>query len=156
MNAPGEKMGASSEITVRQMAAADITAAQSILKQSPQASMWSQETLLEIAIQRDALVAELDGSIAGILFGRVAADEYEILNLAVAQSFRRRGVATRLLWAALDNAYSEGARQFYLEVRASNEGAIAFYSQLGFHVCGRRTDYYSDPVEDAVLLNFHK
>src|SRR5271166_665677 len=121
MQTRGEKMGASSQIIVRPMAAADVIAAQSILKESPQASMWSEASLLERAAQRSAWVAEVDGCVAGILFGRVAADEYEILNLAVGESYRRRGVATRLLRAALKRAHSEGARESYLEVRASNE-----------------------------------
>ena len=156
MQAPGEKIRTSSDILVRLMSAADVSVTLSILKESPQASIWSKESILEPATQSSAWVAEQGGRVAGVLFGRVAADEYEILNLAVGQSFRRRGVATRLLRAAIEKAQAEGARQFYLEVRASNEGAIAFYSKLGFQICGRRANYYSDPVEDAVLLNFHK
>jgi len=158
MQAPGEKIGASSTsaILVRPMASSDAAAAQSILNESPQASMWSKESLVQWATNRSAWVAELDGSIAGILFGRVAADEYEIINLAVGKSSRRKGVATNLLCAAIEKARSEGAREFYLEVRASNEAAKSFYTRMGFRVCGRRSNYYSDPVEDAVVLNFHK
>jgi ribosomal-protein-alanine N-acetyltransferase len=80
---------------------------------------------LESASQGIAWAAELDGCVAGILIGRVAADEFEILNLAVRQACRRRGVATQLVRAALDYARTAGATQTYLEVRASNEAAIA-------------------------------
>jgi ribosomal-protein-alanine N-acetyltransferase len=97
----------------------------------------------------------MDGRLAGILIGRRAADEFEILNLAVGREFRRRGVATQLVRAALEFAEAAGARQTYLEVRAFNEGGIEFYTRLGFQKCGRRTNYYRDPVEDAVLLVFH-
>ncbi len=90
MHAHGEKIGPSPKVTVRPMLASDVSAAQSILKESPQASMWSKESLLEWAMQRSAWVAELDGCVAGILFGRVVADECEILNLAVGESSRRR------------------------------------------------------------------
>jgi ribosomal-protein-alanine N-acetyltransferase len=97
-------------------------------------------------------VAELGGSFAGILIGRVAADEFEVLNLAVAKARRRRGVATQLVEVALEDARIAGARQTYLEVRASNKGGIALYERLGFRVCGRRPNYYRDPIEDAILL----
>ena len=155
MNIPGQETGPSSDIHVRPMAASDVPAVQSILDESPQASMWSSESLLEWASHRSAWVAELDGRFAGILFGRVAADEFEIVNLAVGKASRRKGVATNLLRTAFEKARSEGAREFYLEVRASNEAAISFYMRMGFRDCGRRTNYYSNPVEDAVILNFH-
>lgn len=100
-------------------------------------------------------MAELDGSLAGILTGRVAADEFEILNLAVGRAWRRRGAATELVTEALARARSAGAKQVYLEVRASNDGALRLYFQMGFRECGRRAGYYRDPVEDAVLLVFH-
>jgi [ribosomal protein S18]-alanine N-acetyltransferase len=156
MYAPGEKIGDSSAVTVRRMSTSDASAAHSILKESPEASIWSREVLVESASGGVAWSAELDGRVAGILIGRVAADEFEILNLAVGKSCRRRGVATQLVGAALEYARSAGARQSYLEVRASNEGGIAFYMRLGFRLCGRRPNYYREPEEEAVLLVLHK
>jgi ribosomal-protein-alanine acetyltransferase len=156
MHAPGEKIGIPSAITVRRLCAPDASAALSILKESPEASIWSRESLLESASQGIAWTAELDARIAGVLVGRVVADEFEILNLAVAKSFRRRGVATKLVSAALEHARVAGARQAYLEVRASNEGGISLYGQMGFLICGRRQKYYRNPEEDAVLLVWHK
>ena len=117
--------------------------------------MWSRESLLESAAHCTAWAAELDGRVAGILIGQVAANELEILNLAVAKAHRRRGIATQLLTAALESARAAGARESYLEVRASNEAGIAFYSRMGFRVSGHRPNYYRDPVEDAVLLALH-
>jgi ribosomal-protein-alanine N-acetyltransferase len=138
------------------MSPPDASAGLSILEESPEASIWSRESLLESATQGIGWAAELDGGVAGILVGRVAADEFEILNLAVGKSFRRRGVATQLVSAALGYARTAGARQAYLEVRASNEGGIAFYTGMGFRVCGRRPSYYRNPAEDGVLLVLHK
>lgn len=152
MHAPGEKIGNSATITVRRMSPLDISAALSILGESPETSIWSRENLLEAASHGTAWTAERDGCIAGILIGRVAADEFEILNLAVGKACRRRGVATQLASAALEYARIAGARQTYLEVRASNEGGIALYTRMGFRVCGRRPNYYHNPSEDAVLL----
>jgi len=149
------KIHATARVSVRLMHASDISAARSILKESPEASMWSRESLMESASRGIALVAELDGSIAGILVGRAAADEFEILNLAVGKAWRRRGAASRLVADAVTRAQSEGATQVHLEVRASNAGAIALYEKMGFRICGRRPNYYREPVEDAVLLVFH-
>ena len=156
MHSPGEKISSSPGVTVRRMTASDVSAALSILEESPEASIWSRESLLESASQGIAWAAELDGGIAGILIGRVAADEFEILNLAVGKARRRRGLATQLVSAAVEYARMAGARQSYLEVRASNEGGIALYTRLGFHIWGRRPNYYRNPPEDAVLLALHK
>lgn len=156
MYSPGEKIGNSSAIAVRRMSASDASAAISILKESPEASIWPRDSLLESVSQGVAWAAELDGRVEGILIGRVAADEFEILNLAVRKTCRRRGIATHLVSFALEYARSAGARQTYLEVRASNKGGIAFYARLGFRVCGRRPSYYHNPTEDAVVLVLHK
>jgi [ribosomal protein S18]-alanine N-acetyltransferase len=156
MPAPKEKVGTPPALVVRQMTASDASAAQSILMESPEAMMWSTESLLHSVSQGIAWAAELNGGIAGILIGRVAADEFEILNLAVGKACRRRGIATQLVSIALEFARRAGAPRTYLEVRASNEGGIAFYTHMGFRECGRRATYYRDPREDAVLLVLHK
>jgi ribosomal-protein-alanine N-acetyltransferase len=156
MTTSAENIGDSSTINVRRMLASDVPSMLSLLKESPEASIWSEGSLLESVSRGLAWAAELNGRMAGILIGRVAADEFEILNLAVGKECRRRGVATELVGAAIEYACLGGVRQSYLEVRASNEGAIALYARLGFHVCGRRPNYYSHPAEDAVLLVLHK
>jgi len=156
MGAPGEKIGSSSAVIVRRMSASDVSAALSILKESPEASIWSRESLLESVSQGIAWAAELGGCFAGILIGRAVADEFEILNLAVGKACRRGGVATQLVSAALKYARSVGSRQSYLEVRESNEGGIAFYKRMGYRICGRRPNYYREPAEDAVLLVLHE
>ncbi len=155
MPAPGEKIGDSPAVTVRRMTASDASAGHLILKESPEASIWSRESLLESVSHGIAWAAELNGRVAGILIGRLASDEFEILNLAVGKAFRRRGIASQLVNSALEHARAAGARRTYLEVRASNEGGIAFYMRVGFGECGRRPNYYRDPIEDAVLLVSH-
>jgi [ribosomal protein S18]-alanine N-acetyltransferase len=140
------------ELTIVPMSAADVSGVQAILKESPEASMWSEESLLESVATGVAWVARMKGTVAGILIGRGAADEFEILNMAVGKMWRRRKVATRLVDAALGRARSEGARKTYLEVRASNEGGISFYKRIGFLETGCRPEYYARPKEDAVLL----
>jgi ribosomal-protein-alanine acetyltransferase len=156
MAATGKNVGNSPGVTIRRMSARDAPAAHSILKESPEASIWSKESLQESVSQGIAWAAELDGRVAGILIGRAAADEFEILNLAVGKECRRQGIATQLVNSALECARKAGARRTYLEVRASNEGAIAFYERMGFLAWGRRPNYYRGPAEDAVLLVLHK
>jgi ribosomal-protein-alanine N-acetyltransferase len=140
------------ELTIAPMSVPDVSAVHAILKQSPEASMWSEASLLESTSMGTAWVARMNGTVAGILIGRGAADEFEILNMAVGIMWRRRKVATRLVEAALERARFAGARKAYLEVRASNEGGISFYKRMGFQETGRRPDYYARPREDAVLL----
>jgi ribosomal-protein-alanine N-acetyltransferase len=101
-------------------------------------------------------IAEHEGRVIGFLMGRAAADEFEILNLAVTQACRRRGVATGLLQTMAAWARTAGTKRAYLEVRASNEGALALYMHHGFTACGRRTAYYQNPREDAILLSWDK
>ena len=98
------------------------------------------------------LVAAAEREIAGYVVARCAADEGEILNLAVAPAFRRRGVGCALGQAILELLGSRGVAHAYLEVRASNAAARALYERLGFREVGRRTNYYRRPVEDAILL----
>jgi ribosomal-protein-alanine N-acetyltransferase len=143
-------------IVVRRFSASDVPGGVATLKESPEASMWSEDSLSETVAQGIAWVAELGGRVAGILVGRIAADEFEILNMAVARDFRRRGVATQLVRVAIHEAEIAGVARTYLEVRASNQGGIAFYTRFGFRACGRRPGYYRDHAEDAVVMVLHK
>src|SRR5262249_8870138 len=79
-------------------------------------------------------------------------DELHINNLAVAPSARRHGVASALLRYVLREGMQLGAARATLEVRRSNEAARALYERFGFAVAGVRHGYYSNPVEDAVVL----
>ena len=98
------------------------------------------------------LVAETDAGVVGYAIGRVAADEGEILNVAVQPEWRRRGIARRLVEGLLAVLAAAGARQVYLEVRESNVAARQLYAAFGFGEVGRRARYYRRPVEDAVVL----
>jgi ribosomal-protein-alanine N-acetyltransferase len=138
------------------MSAFDVPSALSILAESPEASMWSEVSLLESASKGIAWAAVLNGNVVGVLIGRIAADEFEILNLAVSKGNRRQGIATKLVRHAIDSAITEGARRSYLEVRASNAAGLALYARMGFQICGRRANYYGNPPEDAVLLVLHR
>ena len=79
-------------------------------------------------------------------------DELHINNLAVLPGWRRRGVAARLLEHVLRAGAESGAVRGTLEVRASNTPAIALYERYGFRQRGKRPRYYTNPVEDALIL----
>ena len=98
------------------------------------------------------LVAEARGALLGYLIGRRLGDDGEILNLAVLPSARRRGVATALLEAALEQLRLAGVTAVFLEVRESNRGAQALYLRRGFRVIGGRPGYYRNPPENALVL----
>ncbi len=82
----------------------------------------------------------------------VVLDELHINNIAVRPEFRRQGVAGALLAHVTAEAVGKGATRATLEVRRSNVAALRLYDRLGFAVAGVRPNYYTNPVEDALIL----
>jgi ribosomal-protein-alanine N-acetyltransferase len=120
---------------------------------------WDGEAFAELLRQpgAKAFIARVGHppEAAGLILGRVAADEAEILSLAVRTESQRRGLAARLLRALRRAVRRARARTLFLEVGASNGAALAFYARCGFRACGRRAAYYQHPgrpVEDALVL----
>jgi len=72
--------------------------------------------------------------------------------VAVRPECRGRGLAARLLEHVMTDAVGRGAQRVTLEVRRSNLAALNLYEKLGFRVAGVRRNYYSEPVEDALVL----
>ena len=79
-------------------------------------------------------------------------DELHVNNLAVLPEYRRQGVASALLARVLEAGASMGSRRATLEVRHSNDAARRLYGGFGFVVAGIRRAYYTDPIEDALVL----
>lgn len=101
-------------------------------------------TLFLVAVRHDA--------VAGYVIARQAADEGELLNLAVAPGERGRGVGSALAVCAIGALRDQGVGAVYLEVRESNAAARRLYGRLGFAPVARRARYYRDPPEDALVL----
>ena len=97
------------------------------------------------------LKAVQGSGIVGFLVAHHLAPEWELENIAVASSARRKGIGKRLLSALLAAARETNSDSVFLEVRQSNAAARTLYEKAGFELTGRRKSYYSDPVEDAVL-----
>ena len=116
---------------------------------------WS-EVSFEQEIKENPLafyvVAEIDGRMVGYagLWGIL--DEGHITNVAVHPDFRRKGIGEALVSVLLEHTSGNGIQSHTLEVRASNEAAIALYSKYGFQPGGLRKNYYEDNGEDAVIM----
>ena len=97
-----------------------------------------------------------DGTPQGFILVRAAADEAEILTLAVMPDQRRKGVASNLMSQADAALRSGPVTQMFLEVAADNPAAFALYTRHGFTECGRRPDYYnagrSQGAVDALVM----
>ena len=79
-------------------------------------------------------------------------DAWHVMNVAVAPSHRRRGIARTLLDTLFAQTAGDGRRGYTLEVRVSNTGAIKLYEALGFRARGVRRGYYTDNREDALIM----
>jgi len=84
---------------------------------------------------------------AGFILYRLAADEAEILSVAVAPTYRRRGVGKTLMENTLRQVYRAGAQSIHLEVEDSNHAAIRLYRGVEFRESGRRPGYYAQGRE---------
>ncbi|MFL5827891.1 MAG: ribosomal protein S18-alanine N-acetyltransferase [Thermoleophilaceae bacterium] len=97
------------------------------------------------------LAATIDGKIAGYLVCSRYDTVWHVMNVAVDDRRRRRGIATALLNRLFDTADRPG-EQYTLEVRESNSSAIALYERFGFRSAGKRRGYYHDNKEDALIM----
>ncbi len=92
-------------------------------------------------------------NIAGYIVARLAARELHINNVAVRPAYRRKGIGGDLLSCVLQEGRNLKATAAFLEVRAGNSRAQALYEKCGLLAVGRRPNYYSGPVEDAVIMS---
>lgn len=98
-------------------------------------------------------VVALDGDeVVGYIGSQSSCDETDIMNIAVHPDCRRRGIAESLIDNLIKELKNRGSHALMLEVRVSNDPAIALYEKLGFHQVGRRKNYYRNPKEDALIL----
>jgi ribosomal-protein-alanine N-acetyltransferase len=79
-------------------------------------------------------------------------DAWHVMNVAVAPTHHRNGIATQLLGALFELTTDDDRRGYTLEVRVSNAGAISLYERLGFEQRGVRRGYYTDNREDALIM----
>ncbi|HEV2714251.1 MAG TPA: ribosomal protein S18-alanine N-acetyltransferase [Terriglobales bacterium] len=167
------------KLRIRPATRADIPAMVALARSSATAPQWSaaqyeqmialpkQEECLGVAggtptprwrheagarhFTRVAMVIEERSVLQGFAVAREIDHEWELENIAVASSARRRGLGAQLLGEFLEFARRQGAKSVYLEVRESNRAARSLYVKCAFIESGHRKSYYSDPEEDAIL-----
>lgn len=118
---------------------------------------WSEKSFRESMEREDTvfLSALIGEEVVGYLGCYCICGTGEITNVAVKKEHRRKGIGGLLL----EQLYLEGAKheteEFFLEVRESNEAAIALYARQGFVKEGIRKNFYEKPVEHAVIMWRH-
>jgi len=156
-------------LNIRAATSDDIPFMIALERASPHAAHWSEEQYRALFSagrrewQEVVLVGTLDrtsreGHSAetplGFLAARRVGPEWELENIVVAASARRRGVGKRLLDALLAEAAETNNAAVFLEVRESNAAARSLYEKAGFQKAGRRNSYHKEPPEDAILYRF--
>ncbi len=115
---------------------------------------WSERSIAsELTNPLSYWLVALDGDcVAGYIGSQSVMGESDMMNVAVSPDYRRRGIGEGLV-SALSTALKErGNGCLTLEVRVSNDPAVALYEKLGFQQVGRRPNYYRNPKEDALIL----
>ena len=115
---------------------------------------WSEKSIeSELSCRLSLWLVALDGDgVVGYVGSQTVIDETDMMNIAVHPEYRRRGIAEALIDALINALREKGSRALSLEVRASNDPAIALYQKMGFSQVGRRPNYYRNPREDALIL----
>lgn len=115
---------------------------------------WSEQGLLSELSNNQAhfYVLEAKGKVAAYMGMHIILDECYITNVAVKKEFRRRGFAEALVRNAVKVSEENNCYFITLEVRKSNEKAIALYSKCGFEILGERKDFYTEPKENAYIM----
>lgn len=146
-----------SGIIVRRMQAEDLTEVCKIEKDNFSLP-WSEKSFAE-SMERDDtvfLTALIEEEVAGYIGCYCIAGTGEITNVAVKSTHRRKGIGAKLLEKLYEEGASLDTREFFLEVRESNQAAIALYSCQGFVKEGIRKNFYQKPVENAVIMWKHE
>jgi ribosomal-protein-alanine N-acetyltransferase len=147
-------------IRVRPARSEDVPRLTEIARHSITAGHWKQEAYAklfetEAAQSSRSFVVEENQCVMGFLVGQeLSGGEWEIENVAIMGTARRRGLGSRLLGEFLDLVRSRGGTDVYLEVRESNRAARALYEKWGFLETGVRKSYYQGSEENALIFKF--
>jgi ribosomal-protein-alanine N-acetyltransferase len=142
-------------VELRKLKLRDLTAIEEIERQSYPTpwsrSMFAGELSKPSSICLGAIDVESNRLVGYLIISRYV-DAWHVMNIAVANEFRRRGIATRLMERLFEITSGDGRRGYTLEVRVSNDAAIRLYESLGFKARGVRRGYYTDNREDALIM----
>lgn len=119
---------------------------------NPTTREWYEGELKRPEVCFIYILRTVDAPVTGFCAFWLVAEQAHINNLAVQPELRGRGLGTLLLEAIIVEAAHLGASLLTLEVRRSNEPAQRLYERAGFHQAGVRKNYYTNPIEDALIL----
>ena len=114
-------------------------------------SMFASELAKPTSLSLGAFDPKTKELVGYLIISRYV-DAWHVMNVAVAETHRRRGIARTLLARLFEVTSTDERRGYTLEVRVSNVAAIRLYESLGFHARGVRRGYYTDNREDAVIM----
>lgn len=141
-------------VTLRKMTQEDLDRVIEI-ERSAFLTPWSRSSF-EAELQDNSkahyLVACKDGEVVGYIGGWFIFEEAHITNIAVDYRYRRQGIGNQLLTGFIEYCKARSIKRMTLEVRKSNDAAIALYEKHGFRTLGVRKGYYLDTGEDALLM----
>jgi ribosomal-protein-alanine N-acetyltransferase len=148
------------QVRIRKGTRADVDRIVDIERSWHHLSHWSVDSyhrLISDEAFTSSYVAEAEQangrtSIVGFIIFHVASDASEIYNIAVESDHARSGIGKQLMKAAIEDSLVRRARKIVLEVRKSNTPAINFYLGFAFRIVGERRNYYSNPLEDAYVM----
>jgi ribosomal-protein-alanine N-acetyltransferase len=154
------------DLTLREIQSADIPAIL-VIEEELFSDPWSAEVFLEEIESKNLFtklvqgkerfckhnyLLEYKGEVVGFFLAWAIHDEYSIMNIGVTKRQQRKGFGTYLLTKLIEMAIDFECLTIYLEVRAGNKSAINLYQKFYFQEIGRRKNYYSSPVEDALVM----
>lgn len=141
-------------ITIREMEIDDISEVAAI-EDSIFSMPWGEVGFFSFLMREDTLflVAEEEGTIVGYCGVVMVLDEGDITNVAVLSNRQGRGIGRQLVEALIQKTEERGVVHLHLEVRESNQRAIALYESLQFEKAGLRKNYYEAPVENGLIMN---
>ena len=145
------------DVRLRKMALSDLPAVMAIEHQAF-SNPWSTEMVRKELSQDWSTVLVVEEvtpagwQLRAFAIFWLVADEVHILNVATDGAVRRRGFGRQVMEAVLATGKTQKCRLATLEVRRSNEAALALYGSLGFRAVGMRPSYYQDNKEDAVIM----
>lgn len=141
------------EVLIESMSYSDLPSVLAIEKRSFK-TPWTKQAFTELMREAGALylVAKIDEQVVGYGIGWLGPKELHIGNLAVEEGRRRRGIGSLILKRLTREAWERGIQRMTLEVRTTNQPAIALYKRHGFREMAIRKGYYKSENEDALVM----
>ncbi len=116
---------------------------------------WPEKAFKEVGCTQSWVICDAD-VLRGYIMYHVVPDEAVIINFAIDPDHWQLGLGTKLLDQTINLILDQNVNTIYLDVRRSNLAALRLYQKFGFDPLGVRRNYYSEPVEDAIVMVRHR